>query len=186
MPDTSKPDRDSLPYRPCAGTVVFNKDGQVLIGRRAVKGGDVPADAWQLPQGGIDKGEEPIDAALRELYEETSIRSVSILTAAPDWIYYDLPDDLLGKAFKGKYRGQKQMWFAFAFEGDESEIDVVHPGGGEHPAEFDAWRWEPLENVPDLIVPFKRDAYVQVVAAFAHVPKALAHPDTAIFPERDA
>ena len=129
-------DPETLPYRPCAGVVLFNREGKVLVGKRTHAGGDVPNHAWQLPQGGMDEGEEPIDAALRELYEETSVKSVSILTAAPDWIIYDLPDELMGKAFKGKYRGQKQRWFAFLFEGEESEINVLEPAGGEHEAEW--------------------------------------------------
>lgn len=166
-------DRETLPYRPCAGVVLFNRQGKVFLGKRVQSGGDVPAHAWQLPQGGIDKGEEPIDAALRELFEETSVRTASILTAAPDWIIYDVPDDMLGKAYKGKFRGQKQRWFAMLFEGEDDEIDVLHPGGGEHPAEFEDWRWEDLERVPELIVPFKKKAYEEVVAAFAHVPPAL-------------
>ena len=171
------PNRETMPYRDCVGTAVFNRDGLVFIGRR--KPDEDPEDTseqgapWQMPQGGIDKGETPIDTAWRELYEETSIRSVKLLAEAPDWIHYDLPDEALGIALKGKYRGQRQRWFAFAFTGDESEIDVLHPGGGKHPAEFDAWRWEPLENLPDLIVPFKREAYQQIVDAFRDLPAAL-------------
>ncbi len=168
------PDREQMPYRDCVGVAVFNAEGRVFVGRR--KPEDDPehtSDAqspWQMPQGGIDKNEEPLDAAYRELFEETSIRSVELITEIDDWIYYDLPDAALGIALKGKYRGQRQRWFAFRFTGDESEIDVLNPGGGAHPAEFDKWRWEALEKLPDLIVPFKRDAYLQVVAGFAKVP----------------
>lgn len=169
----SLPDRESMPYRECVGVAVFNRRGQVFIGRRKKEKGATLDQAWQMPQGGIDKKEEPIDAALRELYEETSIQTVSILTAVDDWIYYDLPDEALGSALKGKYRGQKQKWFAVLFEGDEKEIDVLNPCGGEHPAEFDDWRWEDLSALPDLIVPFKRQAYEQIVAAFADVPSRL-------------
>ena len=107
---------------------------------------------------------------MRELFEETSIRSVTLLAEAPDWILYDLPDEALGIALKGKYRGQRQRWFAFRFTGDDSEIDVENPGDGSTPSEFDAWRWEALERLPDLIVPFKREAYRKVVAAFARLP----------------
>jgi len=166
--------RETLPYRACAGVVVFNRQGQVFIGRR--KGMASPHDAaWQFPQGGINKGEPPQDAALRELFEETSIHSVKLIATAPDWIFYDLPEHLLGKALKGKYRGQKQKWFACLFEGNETEINVLTPGGSKKNAEFDAWKWEDLERVPDLIVSFKRAAYDEIVAAF----RPVAHELTA-------
>jgi putative (di)nucleoside polyphosphate hydrolase len=171
------PDREQLPYRDCVGVAVFNADGRVFVGRRMPA--TDPEDTsetnapWQMPQGGIDKGEAPLDAAWRELYEETSMRSVELITEIDDWVYYDLPDEALGIALKGKYRGQRQRWFAFRFTGDDSEIDVINPGGGAHPAEFDKWRWEALEKLPDLIVPFKRDAYLQVVAGFAKVPAGI-------------
>ena len=173
----TKPDRESLPYRDCVGTAVFNDDGRVFIGRR--KPEDDPEDSaefgspWQMPQGGIDKGEKPEETALRELFEETSIRSVELLAEAPHWIHYDLPDDMLGIALKGKYRGQRQRWFAYRFTGTDSEINVLEPGDGSMPAEFDAWRWEELERLPELIVPFKREAYVQVVDAFRDIPAKL-------------
>jgi putative (di)nucleoside polyphosphate hydrolase len=150
----------------------------VFIGRR-IAAGDPENSAglgapWQMPQGGIDKGEDPLRAALRELHEETGITSVSLLAEAPEWICYDLPEDALGIALKGKYRGQRQRWFAFAFTGEEREIDVLTPGNGKFKAEFDAWRWERLSRVSSLIVPFKQAAYEQVAAAFAHVPRQLA------------
>jgi putative (di)nucleoside polyphosphate hydrolase len=173
----SKIDRESLPYRDCVGVAVFNDRGQVLIGRRRAQGD--PEDSaelgapWQMPQGGIDKGEEPKAAALRELFEETSIRSVEPVAEAPGWIYYDLPDAMLGTALKGKYRGQRQRWFAYRFVGGEREINVSEPGDGSMPAEFDTWRWEELSRLPDLIVPFKREAYLQVVAAFKDLPQKL-------------
>lgn len=173
MPQTT-PQPPDLPLRECAGVALFNDRGQVFIGKRVPdKNGDF-ADAWQLPQGGIDKGEEPIDAAIRELYEETSVSTISILTAAPNWITYELPDALLGKALKGKYRGQKQKWFAALFEGNEAEINVQNPGGGSHPAEFTDWRWVELEEIVALIVPFKRSAYAQIVAAFKDIPQKIA------------
>lgn len=171
------PDRTRMPYRDCVGTAVFNKDGLVFIGRR--KPEEDPEDSseqgapWQMPQGGIDKGEAPLATAYRELFEETSIRSVELITEAPGWIYYDLPDAALGTALKGKYRGQRQRWFAFRFTGSESEINVTEPGDGSMPAEFDRWRWEALEKLPGLIVPFKRDAYREIVAAFAGIPAQL-------------
>ena len=169
----TRPSRESLPYRDCVGIAVFNQDGNVFIGRR--KAGDDPEQSaqqgapWQMPQGGIDKGEDPLRAALRELHEETNISAVSLLAEAPEWIYYDLPDDMLGVVLKGKYRGQRQRWFAFAFTGKDSEIDVESPGGGKHKAEFEAWRLEKLTRTPGLIVPFKKDAYDKVVEAFADI-----------------
>ncbi|KQX38932.1 RNA pyrophosphohydrolase [Devosia sp. Root436] len=175
----ARPDRDSLPYRDCVGIAVFNREGNVFIGRRK-RDGDPESNSehgapWQMPQGGIDKGEDPLKAALRELYEETSIGAVSLLAEAPEWIYYDLPDEELGIALKGKYRGQRQRWFAFAFTGKDGDIDVLSPGGGKHPAEFDAWRWEKLSRMPTLIVPFKKQAYEKVVEAFADIPQRFTH-----------
>jgi putative (di)nucleoside polyphosphate hydrolase len=175
---SARPDRESLPYRDCVGVVVFNQEGNVFIGRRKPDDGEDRSEVeapWQLPQGGIDKGEDPLRAALRELYEETNIASVSLLAEAPEWIYYDLPDDVLGIALRGQYRGQRQRWFAFAFTGKDSEIDVNAPGGGKHEAEFDAWRWERLSRTPSLIVPFKKPAYEKVVAAFADIPQRFTH-----------
>lgn len=172
---STRPDRDSLPYRDCVGIAVFNTAGQVFIGRRAAREVSTELDApWQMPQGGIDSGEDPLRAALRELHEETSISSVSLLAEAPEWIYYDLPDAALGIALRGKFRGQRQRWFAFAFTGQDSEIDVTSPGGGKFAAEFDAWRWEKLSRTPSLIVPFKKPAYEQVAAAFADIPLRFA------------
>jgi putative (di)nucleoside polyphosphate hydrolase len=158
---------DSLPYRPCAGLTVINREGLVFIGRR--KSGPEHIDethVWQMPQGGIDEGEEPYKAALRELYEETSIKSVERLGEVADWIPYDIPRNIVGAAWKGKYRGQKQKWYALRFTGDESEIDILNPGGGHEP-EFIAWRWEKIERLPELVVPFKRPAYEQIVREFA-------------------
>jgi putative (di)nucleoside polyphosphate hydrolase len=169
----SKPDRQKMPYRDCVGVAVFNSDGRVLIGRRKPAGD--PEDTsefgspWQMPQGGIDKGEAPEDAARRELFEETSIRSAELLAEVPGWIYYDLPDEALGVALKGKYRGQRQRWYAFRFTGAETEINVTQPGDGSMPAEFDKWRWEELARLPDLVVAFKRGVYLEVAAAFRHL-----------------
>jgi putative (di)nucleoside polyphosphate hydrolase len=162
---------DTLPYRPCVGMMVLNREGLVWVGRRIAGTDSEMAGTeklWQMPQGGIDEGEDPLPAALRELHEETGIRTVSLLAEAPDWVYYDLPDHLVGVALKGRYRGQKQRWFAFRFEGEESEIAIDPPPGG-HKQEFDAWAWKPMENLPDLIVPFKRKIYEEVVAAFRHL-----------------
>lgn len=164
---------EDLPYRPCVGIMVLNTKGLVWAGRRIAEPDSELSDTdqlWQMPQGGIDKGEEPFPAAMRELYEETGMRSVTLLAEAPDWINYDLPAHLLGVAFKGKYRGQTQKWFAFRFEGEENEIAIDPPPGG-HSAEFDRWAWKPMVELPELIVPFKRRVYDEVVAAFRHLVK---------------
>ena len=164
--------REDYPYRDCVGICVFNKDNKVWIGNR-INSAELQKSAytWQMPQGGIDKGEKPLAAAERELFEETSIKSTTLLSEAEDWLFYDLPDNLLGIGLKGKFRGQRQRWFAFRFEGDDSEIDVLKPGGGKHEQEFQDWRWEDLDKVPDLIVPFKREVYDQVVKAFLPLTK---------------
>lgn len=158
---------EELPYRPCVGVVLFNRAGLAFIGRRV----DGPehidlTHSWQLPQGGIDPGEEPWSAALRELREETGILSAERIGEITEWLKYDIPHELVGQAWKGRYRGQTQKWFAMRFTGSEREIDIDHPGGTVNP-EFNAWRWEPLRNVADLVVPFKRAVYDRVVAEFA-------------------
>jgi putative (di)nucleoside polyphosphate hydrolase len=159
----------TLPYRPCVGIMLFNRDGRVFVGRRSDGPEHVDAaHAWQMPQGGIDPDEDPWQAALRELYEETNVRSVKRLGETKDWLTYDIPPELIGRAWKGKYCGQRQKWYALRFTGDEREIDIAHPAGGHEP-EFLAWRWEPMENLPTLIVPFKRKVYEQVVAEFRHL-----------------
>lgn len=166
-----KPNAADLPYRPCVGVMVLNADGLVWVGRRLSQGNsesDGSPQLWQMPQGGIDKGEDPREAAYRELFEETGIKTVSLIAEAKTWINYDLPEHLIGIGLKGKYRGQTQRWFAFRFEGDESEINIDNPPHGQH-QEFDAWAWKPMQDLPSLIVPFKRAAYEQVVAAFAHL-----------------
>lgn len=162
---------EDLPYRPCVGVMVINRDGLVWAGRRIPEENseyDGSPQLWQMPQGGIDKGEEPIEAAWRELYEETGIKTASLVAEAPDWINYDLPPQLIGIGLKGKYRGQTQRWFAFRFEGSEDEIAINPPPGG-HAAEFDAWEWKRMEDLPALIVPFKREVYLKVVEAFRHL-----------------
>jgi len=167
---------EDLPYRPCVGIMVLNRDGLVWAGRRISEGNsefDGSPQLWQMPQGGIDKGEDPLPAAYRELYEETGIRSVTLLAQSSGWINYDLPPHLIGIGLKGKYRGQTQRWFAFRFDGDESEIAINPPPGG-HAPEFDAWEWKPMVDLPELIVPFKRNVYEQVVAEFAHLARTAA------------
>ncbi|MCB1533161.1 MAG: RNA pyrophosphohydrolase [Rhodoblastus sp.] len=157
------------PYRPCVGVMLVNARGLVFVGRRRNKRQPehvAPGHEWQMPQGGIDPGEEPYAAALRELHEETNVRSVELIAEAPNWYSYDLPQDVAKKAWRGGYRGQTQKWFALRFTGSESEIDIHDPGPGHKP-EFDAWRWEEVSRLPELIIPFKREVYEQVVAAFA-------------------
>lgn len=155
-----------LGYRPCVGIMVLNRDGLVWIGRRP-DAADSPEGAgtwWQMPQGGIDEGESPRQAALRELHEETGIRSVEIIAETPDWLTYDLPASLQGKVWGGGYRGQKQRWFAMRFLGREDEINITPED--EDKIEFDRWRWVPIGELADLIVPFKREVYRAVVTAF--------------------
>jgi putative (di)nucleoside polyphosphate hydrolase len=164
---------EDLPYRTCVGIMLLNRDGLVFIGRRA--GGIEHVDeshVWQMPQGGVDPGEETWEAAKRELYEETSVRSVERLAEVGDWLIYDIPRTVAGRAWKGRYRGQRQKWFAMRFTGKDAEINVASPGGGGHKAEFINWRWEPMKNLPELIVPFKRPVYERVVKEFATLAKA--------------
>jgi putative (di)nucleoside polyphosphate hydrolase len=146
-------------YRPNVGVVLFHKGGLVWYGRRA---GAAPPHNWQFPQGGVDDGEDLLAAAKRELKEETGVGSVSVLGRTEEWVAYDFPTESAGaKAAKG-WKGQKQIWFAFRFEGREREIDL----NAHSFAEFDAWRWDRLSAAPDLVVPFKRHAYEHVVRAF--------------------
>ncbi len=165
--------RELMPYRDNVACVVFNTKGKVFIGKRKGGKGAKGAKIWQFPQGGIDKGEDALEAAKRELYEETSIKNISLISTISDWIYYDIPDEILGLALKGKYRGQRQKWFAFLFEGLDDEINVVNPANGQHGSEFSDWRWEKLEKTPELTIPFKKQAYLRVVSEFAHIAKML-------------
>ncbi len=155
-------DIGALPYRPCVGIMLLNAAHRVFTASRI----DQMVEAWQMPQGGIDAGEDPLAAALRELEEEISVtpQHVSLLAESREWLTYDLPPDLVGKVWKGKYRGQRQKWFAFRFHGRDDHINLATA----HP-EFDAWRWLPMADLPRMIVPFKRDLYTQLVAEFAHL-----------------
>ena len=156
-------------YRPCVGIALFNPAGLVFIGRRAnrsLKEHVAPGHEWQMPQGGIDKGEEPRDAAFRELREETNVENAQLLAESPDWLSYDLPGAVATEAWKGRWKGQAQKWFAFRLTGDERQINVLTPAGGQR-AEFDAWRWEALANTPALIIPFKRPVYDEVTRLFS-------------------
>lgn len=145
---------------------MFNRAGRVFVGQRMTGAEHVaPGHEWQMPQGGIDKGEKPKQAALRELHEETNIRSVRLLGKSSDWLQYDLPQDIIKKSWKGKYRGQSQRWYAFRFEGDDSEIDVLAPGGGGKP-EFSAWRWVPIQDAVSLVIPFKKEVYTRIAHEF--------------------
>lgn len=155
------------PYRPNVGIALFNARGLVLVGRAETSGPEliVPGHEWQCPQGGIDEGEEIEAAARRELWEETNVRSASLLAVTEEWWQYDFPpyDGPLHKL--SPFRGQKQRWAAFRFEGPESEIDVVNLPTGE-PQEFFGWRWERLERLPALVTPHKLPSYERMVAAF--------------------
>ena len=157
--------KEGLPYRPCVGVMLFNGEGRVFVGRRSDRSEEgVDSTWWQMPQGGLDEGEDPEAGARRELAEETGVKSARFVARARDWLTYDLPSELVGIAWHGRYRGQKQMWFAARFEGKESEIDLGPRDG--HEQEFDAWRWVRMSDLPTLVVPFKRKVYLSVIEEF--------------------
>lgn len=159
-----------LPYRRCVGIMLVNSNGKVWIGDRIGYSDDSHDTAWQMPQGGIDKGEEPEAAALRELLEETGTDKAEIIRESTHWYNYDLPKEIVGKALKGKYKGQTQRWFLMRFTGEDSDIDIA---ADDH-QEFSAWRWADIDELEHLIVPFKRDVYAKVVAEFRDTVKSIA------------
>jgi putative (di)nucleoside polyphosphate hydrolase len=158
-------------YRPCVGVMLLNKDGLVWVGRRFEKQNDDGVGKWwQMPQGGIDEGEDAAAAALRELTEETGVTSAEVIAEAPGWFYYDLPEHLIGKSWNGRYRGQKQRWFALRFLGDDSEISLTPAANDKgHKQEFDLWKWATMDEVLEIVVPFKKQVYEQVIAALRHL-----------------
>ena len=156
---------EDLPYRPCVGIMLVNRDGLVFVGRRI----DQTIEGWQMPQGGIDDDETPLQAALREMKEEIGTDKADYLAEMDEWLSYDLPQHLLGVALHGRYRGQRQKWIALRFTGEDGDINIqtAEP-------EFGAWKWLALEALPRLIVPFKRDTYDKVISAFRGVAGPLA------------
>ena len=154
-------------YRANVGVMLINKYGKLWVGRRFEKQNDDGVGKWwQMPQGGIDEGEDPRAAAFRELQEETSVTSAEFLEEAEGWFKYDLPEHLIGKSWGGKFRGQKQKWIALRFTGDDGEIDLTPPG---HKQEFDQWKWTDMDEVLDIVVPFKKAVYIDVIKAFRHL-----------------
>ena len=149
---------EQRPYRPCVGIFLLNNDGLVFAGRRI----DSRAEAWQMPQGGIDTGESPLQACMREMREEIGTNTAELVSQHDDWLYYDIPLPLADRLWQGRYKGQKQKWMALRFTGDDADINIAT----EEP-EFCEWKWLSPHDLVDLAVPFKRDVYQNVLAAFA-------------------
>ncbi|MBL6946094.1 MAG: RNA pyrophosphohydrolase [Rhodospirillales bacterium] len=150
--------KNELPYRKCVGAVLINRAGLVFVGERI----DIAEPSWQLPQGGVNKGEKPRKAMKRELAEEIGVTKIKIVAECADWLCYDFPKELIGKAWGGRFRGQKQKWFAMRFSGKDADIDL---NASNHP-EFRSWQWVPIDRVPELIVAFKRPVYETIVDEF--------------------
>lgn len=149
-----------LPYRLGVGVMLLNAQGLVFVAKRI----DTTSEAWQMPQGGIDEGEDPYGAARRELYEETGVQQTTLLAESEGWLSYDLPESLIPKLWGGRYRGQKQKWYALRFDGTDADVNLHL-----HEPEFSEWKWVAMETLPDLIVPFKRPLYEQIVQTFKGV-----------------
>ena len=156
-------DVEGLAYRPCVGIMLLNARGEVFVAQRI----DSPGGAWQMPQGGIDDGEAPAVAAMRELKEETGTNNATIIAEHAEWIPYDLPNRLIKRLWKGRYRGQTQKWFVMRFLGTDGDIDI-----NTAEPEFDAWRWVPMAELLGLVVPFKHHVYADLVEAFRHLAEA--------------
>jgi putative (di)nucleoside polyphosphate hydrolase len=163
-PESARAAKD---YRPSVGIMLLNRNNDVFVGRRR----NTKGKAWQMPQGGIDEGEDPRTAAMRELKEETGVDNAEILAEAKNWLFYDLPATVINKARHGGWRGQRQKWFAMRFKGSDAEINI-RTGDPE----FSAWKWAPAEQLPDLIVPFKRSVYLSLLDEFRDVAEPLSGP----------
>ncbi|MGH1352696.1 MAG: RNA pyrophosphohydrolase [Methyloligellaceae bacterium] len=166
--------REELPYRRCAGIALLNEDGRVWVGKRTPRKWDATSSfLWQMPQGGVDQGEDPYEAAKRELYEETGINNAELICEIDEWLTYEIPDELLGVALKGKYRGQIQKWYIMRFTGQDQDVNLSPPG---HSPEFDSWRWAEIDELPELIIPFKQNVYRQIVLEL----KKIASSETSV------
>lgn len=152
--------KQRLPYRPCAGIMLLNSNNKVFVAKRI----DTLVEAWQMPQGGIDEGEDPKEAAIRELEEETGVKNAKVIAEYEEWLSYDLPQELYGKVWKGKYGGQTMKWYVMRYNGHDNDINIET----EHP-EFSEWKWTDITNLPDMIVPFKKELYQKLADKFSYL-----------------